>query len=69
MTVVMVCDVELVKPLLSVTVRVTVLDPAVAYVCVAVTPVPVVPSPQAHAYNDIVPTGSDDPDASTETVR
>jgi hypothetical protein len=69
LTVVTVCDVVPVKPLLSVTVNVIVLDPAVAYVCVAVTPVPVVPSPQAHAYNDIVPSGSDDAAALTATLR
>jgi hypothetical protein len=62
-------DVEFVKALLSVTVRVIVLSPAVAYVWVAVVPVPVVPSPQAHAYDDTVPSGSDDVDPSTETTR
>ena len=49
MTVVTVLVVVPVKPLLTVTVRVIVLDPAVAYTCVAVTPVPsAVPSPQFH---------------------
>jgi len=69
LTVVTVLVVEFVRPLLSVTVRVIVLDPAVAYVCVAVTPVPVVPSPQFHAYDDIVPSGSDDAAALTATLR
>jgi hypothetical protein len=69
LTVVTVLVVVPVIPLLSVTVRVIVLDPAVAYVCVAVAPVPVVPSPQAHAYNDIVPSGSDDAAALTATLR
>jgi hypothetical protein len=70
LTVVTVRDVVPVKPLLSVTVKVIVLDPAVAYVCVAVTPVPAgVPSPQFHEYDAIVPSGSDDAAAFTETVR
>jgi hypothetical protein len=41
-----VCDTEFVKPLESVTVRMTVFDPAVEYVCAAgVAPVAVPPSP------------------------
>jgi len=70
LTVVTVLVVVPVKPLLSVTVRVIVLDPAVAYTCVAVTPVPAaVPSPQFHEYDDIVPSGSDDAAALTATLR
>ena len=53
-----------VNPPLSVTVRVTVKGPVDEYACVAVTPVPVVPSPKVHAYVVIEPSGSELPDAS-----
>ena len=41
--------------------------PGVVYVCVAVTPVPLTPSPKFHAYETIVPSTSVDVDASIET--
>src|SRR5712691_4989353 len=47
-----------VLPELSVTVKVTVNVPAMAYTCVAVTPVAVPPSPKVQAYDAIVPPGS-----------
>ena len=50
-------------------VNVTPYVPAAAYVCDAVTPVPVEPSPKFHAYDTIEPSGSDDPDTSTDTAK
>src|SRR3990170_5959878 len=59
------CEDTFVRASLSVIVRATVYSWGAAYVCVAVTPVPVVVSPQSHAYETIVPSGSEDAKAST----
>src|SRR5438046_744223 len=48
-------------PELSVTVRVTVKLPWVPKVCVAFDPLADPPSPNVHAYEVIVPSGSDEP--------
>src|SRR3990170_1007560 len=58
-----------VRPMSSVTVSMIVYVPFVAYVWTAVTPAPVVVSPQSHAYEAIVPSRSENREASTETVR
>ena len=50
------------------TVRVTGYVPPVAYVCTGDTPLPVVLSPKFHAYDAIVPSGSDEDDANVTTV-
>src|SRR3972149_2247426 len=61
---------EAVNPSLSVTVKATGYLPAPAYVCVAVTPLPAgVPSPQSQENETIVPSGSEEANASTLTVN
>ena len=51
------------------TVSVTVYVPGAVYGREAVAPVPVEPSPKSHAYSVIVPSLSDEPEASTEQVK
>ena len=60
---------EPVAPLSSVTVNVTVNVPSAVYVWLAVAPVALDPSPNAHAYPATVPSGSLDPDPLTAAVR
>jgi len=62
-------DVLPVAPALSVTVSVTVLVPADAYVLLTVAPLPDDPSPKFHEYPEIEPSGSDDADPLKEQVR
>ena len=64
-----VCVVVPVRPLLSVTVKRTTNVPALAYVLVVETPVPMVPSPKSHAYEVIVVADAlVDPDPLTATA-
>ena len=55
-------------PSSSATVSVIVYSPAVAYVCDAVGPVAVAPSPKSHANDATVPSGSVEAAPSTATV-
>src|SRR6266511_751321 len=57
-----------VRPPLSVTVKVTVYCPASRYAWVTVRPLPFVPSPNVHAYDAIVPSGSYEADALNVTA-
>src|SRR5439155_1341096 len=52
---------------LSTTVRIAVYTPGFAYACVGMTPLPTVESPNSHAYETIVPSGSNDAVASNVT--
>src|SRR5436309_2704519 len=54
----MLCDVDPVPPLLSVTVRLTVYVPPVAYVCDGFATVAVAPSPKLQLHPATVPSGS-----------
>src|SRR2546425_8710785 len=47
--------------------RLTVNMPGFAYGCVATTPLPPVESPNSHVYETIVPSGSNEADASNVT--
>jgi hypothetical protein len=59
-----------VSPSLSVTVSVTVYVPAVAYVWLGSTPLPLgLLSPKSQEYEAMKPSGSDDEEASKSTVR
>ena len=49
------------RPPASLTVSVTGYVPATAYACDADTPLPDEPSPKLHAYDTIVPSGSNEP--------
>ncbi len=49
------------------TVRVTFFVPPVVYVWEGFAPVPVVPSPKFHRYEEMVPSGSDDPALEKDT--
>src|SRR5206468_2077721 len=51
----------------STTVRIAVYTPGLAYACVGMTPLPTVESPNSHAYETIVPSGSNDAVASNVT--
>ena len=62
--IVLVVVVCVVLPLSSVTVNVTVYEPAFVYAWLTVTPVPTLLSPKFQAYVVIVPSGSVDPLAS-----
>ena len=62
-------DTEFVAPRLSVTVSFTKNVPATANVCDGFTTDDVPPSPKSHAYDDTVPSGSDDPDPSNAAAR
>src|ERR1700756_2581555 len=52
---------------LSVTVRVALNVPNARYEWDAVTPLPAVESPKSHVYETMVPSGSEDPEASNAT--
>src|SRR2546427_13129065 len=52
---------------LPTTVKLTVNKPGFAYECVAMTPLPAVASPNSHVYETIVPSGSNEADASNIT--
>ena len=64
----MVREVELVRLSSSRTVRVTVYDPETAYAWTVATPESVLPSPKFHPYVAIVPSTSEDPEASNVTL-
>ena len=64
------CDVCVaVAPRSSVTVNVTAYVPGAPYVCDAVAPVAVTPSPKSHPNDTTVPSRSDDPEPSTDTAN